>query len=214
MIGTAVCVEEFAPTTNDFGLVTLVIGSVNTVDFTAIDWSAGPYFIKVEVEVAGGTSYVETGTSQLLSVPYALHSQTAGNVFSGDYNDLDNTPDFTGWDDNASDDFDGDYNSLSNTPDLGLKLDTVNTDGWDKDESDDFDGEYSSLINAPDLKDSANWNDTFRVGNHGDAGYLTAEVDSSTINEIQNLSEVLTQNNDGVLFKLKILQIHQIIRTL
>jgi uncharacterized protein (TIGR02145 family) len=76
ILDTAVCKEEFTPTTNDFGLVTLAIGSINTTDFVAIDWSAGPYFVKVELDPAGGTSYVEMGTSQLLSVPYALHART------------------------------------------------------------------------------------------------------------------------------------------
>lgn len=82
--GTAVCVEEFSPLTNDFGLIVLEPGSVNTVEFHAIDWSAGPYFLKVEIDQTGGTSYTEMGTTQLLSVPYALHSESAGSL-SGDY---------------------------------------------------------------------------------------------------------------------------------
>ncbi|MDZ7738201.1 MAG: tail fiber domain-containing protein [Bacteroidales bacterium] len=75
--GSPVCIEEFSPATNAYGLVTLEIGSVNNVDFEAIDWSVGPYFLKVEIEQAGGTSYTEAGTTQLLSVPYALHAATA-----------------------------------------------------------------------------------------------------------------------------------------
>jgi uncharacterized protein (TIGR02145 family) len=82
--GTTVCEEEFNPTTNDFGLVTLAIGSVNTTDFAAIDWSDGPYFIKVELDPAGGTSYAEMGTSQLLSVPFALYAETVENVNDDD----------------------------------------------------------------------------------------------------------------------------------
>jgi hypothetical protein len=76
--GTAVCVEEFTPTTNDYGLVTLQIGSSNTTDFEAIDWSYQDYFVKVELDPEGGTSYTEMGTSQLLSVPYALYAKNAG----------------------------------------------------------------------------------------------------------------------------------------
>lgn len=82
--GSAVCVEEFTPTTNSFGLVTLSIGSLNTTDFAAIDWSDGPYFVKVELDPAGGTSYTEMGTTQLLSVPFALHSQTVENTDDAD----------------------------------------------------------------------------------------------------------------------------------
>jgi uncharacterized protein (TIGR02145 family) len=74
--GTAVCIEEYTPTTNDFGLVTLAIGSIDSADFSDIDWSTGPYFVKVELDVSGGTSYIEMGTSQLLSVPYALYART------------------------------------------------------------------------------------------------------------------------------------------
>lgn len=74
--GTSVCIEEFTPTTNAFGLVTLAVGSVNTTDFTAIDWSKGPYFIKIELLVPGKVTYSEMGTSQLLSVPYALYADS------------------------------------------------------------------------------------------------------------------------------------------
>lgn len=92
--GTEVYVETQTPTTNVNGLVTLEIGTGVVVvgDFKAIDWSSGPYFIKTETDPTGGTNYTITGTSQLLSVPYALHSKTAENTFSGDYNDLSNQP--------------------------------------------------------------------------------------------------------------------------
>jgi uncharacterized protein (TIGR02145 family) len=80
--GTAVYVETQEPTTNTNGLVSLEIGSGTVVsgDFTAIDWANGPYFIKTETDPTGGTSYSITGTSQLLSVPYALHAKTAESV--------------------------------------------------------------------------------------------------------------------------------------
>jgi uncharacterized protein (TIGR02145 family) len=84
--GTQVFIETHIVTTNAFGLVNLEIGSKNPSGFQNIDWSAGPYFIKMGVD---GT---EMGTSQLLSVPYALHAKTAENGFSGDYNDLKNKP--------------------------------------------------------------------------------------------------------------------------
>ena len=83
--GTAVYVETQEPTTNTNGLVSLEIGSGTVVsgDFTAIDWANGPYFIKTETDPTGGTSYSITGTSQLLSVPYALHAKTAETVTGG-----------------------------------------------------------------------------------------------------------------------------------
>jgi hypothetical protein len=77
--GAAVYVETFTPTTNANGLVTLEIGTGNIVsgDITTIDWENGPYFIKTETDPTGGTSYSLAGTTELMSVPYALHARKA-----------------------------------------------------------------------------------------------------------------------------------------
>jgi hypothetical protein len=79
--GTPVYVETHTPTTNANGLATIEIGagSIVTGTFAGIDWSAGPYFIKTETDPNGGTIYTITGTSQLLSVPYALYAKTAAS---------------------------------------------------------------------------------------------------------------------------------------
>lgn len=69
--GTEVFIETHNTVTNEFGLVNLEIGSINTSGFAAIDWTNGPYYLKVSVD---GT---EMGTSQLLSVPFALHAKSA-----------------------------------------------------------------------------------------------------------------------------------------
>jgi hypothetical protein len=76
--GTAVYVERHFPTTNASGLVSLEIGmgTVISGDFAAIDWANGSYFVKTETDVNGGASYTISGTSQLLTVPYALHAKT------------------------------------------------------------------------------------------------------------------------------------------
>ncbi len=78
-IGSAVYVETHSTSTNANGLVTLEIGSGSIIlgTFTGIDWSSGPYFLKTEIDVTGGTSYSITGVSQILSVPYALYAKTA-----------------------------------------------------------------------------------------------------------------------------------------
>jgi hypothetical protein len=75
--GTAVYVETQTPTTNANGLVSIEIGGGTVVsgNFSTIDWANGPYFVKTETDPTGGTSYSITGTSQLLSVPYALHAK-------------------------------------------------------------------------------------------------------------------------------------------
>jgi hypothetical protein len=79
--GTTVYQETFAPTTNTYGLVNLEIGSGSVVSgtFATIDWANGPYFIETAVDVTGGASYAVMGTSQLMSVPYALYAKTSGN---------------------------------------------------------------------------------------------------------------------------------------
>lgn len=77
--GSAVYQETQSPTSNINGLVSIEIGAGTVVSgtFAGIDWSAGPYFVKTETDPAGGTNYTITGTSQLLSVPYALHAGSA-----------------------------------------------------------------------------------------------------------------------------------------
>ena len=72
--GTAVYVERQFPTTNANGLASIEIGTGTIVSgsFSTINWANGPYFIKTETDINGGSSYTITGTSQLMSVPYAL----------------------------------------------------------------------------------------------------------------------------------------------
>jgi hypothetical protein len=88
--GTAVYTETQAPTTNANGLVSIEIGDGTVVigDFATIDWANGPYFIETETDPAGGTNYTITGTSQLLSVPFALHAKTA-ETFTGTITETD-----------------------------------------------------------------------------------------------------------------------------
>jgi hypothetical protein len=79
--GTVVYSEEQPVTTNQFGLFTLRVGAgINTTgDFSAIDWSNGPYYLETQMDADGGTAYQTMGNSQLLSVPYALYAANAGN---------------------------------------------------------------------------------------------------------------------------------------
>ena len=78
--GTVVYAETHTIDTNLNGLVSLEIGRGSTSDnFSTIDWSAGPYFIKTETDPTGGSSYTITGTSQLMSVPFALYANTSGS---------------------------------------------------------------------------------------------------------------------------------------
>ncbi len=79
--GIAVYVEKHTPTTNINGLATIEIGVGTVVSgvFSSIDWSNGPFFLKTETDPNGGSSYSITGTSELLSVPYALFAARSGS---------------------------------------------------------------------------------------------------------------------------------------
>ena len=83
--GTAVYVETQTPTTNANGLASIEIGGGTVVsgNFSTINWANGPYFIKTETDPTGGNNYTITGTSQLLSVPYALYAANAGTSSGG-----------------------------------------------------------------------------------------------------------------------------------
>lgn len=63
-------------TTNTFGLVNLIIGNNGTDSGSLqnIDWSLGPYYIKTELDETGGMNFHLMGTSQIMSVPFALYS--------------------------------------------------------------------------------------------------------------------------------------------
>jgi hypothetical protein len=80
--GAVVFSETHTKTTNSFGLFTLGIGSINSGVFTGLNWAAGPYFLEVSIDPAGGTSYTSVGTQQFMSVPYALYAETSGNAGS------------------------------------------------------------------------------------------------------------------------------------
>lgn len=92
--GIIVYREVHYDTTNSFGLVSLRVGHglVDTGIFGAIDWGGSSYFLEIELDENGGQQFISMGTQQLVSVPYALYSEKAGNVFSGEYSDLSNVP--------------------------------------------------------------------------------------------------------------------------
>ncbi|MCD4679822.1 MAG: tail fiber domain-containing protein, partial [Bacteroidales bacterium] len=84
--GTVVYSEAHLAHTNQFGLFNIGIGQggVLSGNFSAISWGAKVYFIKTEMDTSGGTSYSLMGTSQLMSVPYALYSENTANVNDAD----------------------------------------------------------------------------------------------------------------------------------
>ena len=89
-------IETQTTTTNNNGLATIEIGGGTPVTgtFAGINWGAGSHFIKTEIDPTGGSNYTISGTSQLLSVPYALYAGSSQNkgktsiVITGDITDV------------------------------------------------------------------------------------------------------------------------------
>jgi hypothetical protein len=80
--GPAVYEETHTATTNALGIVNLNIGEGTVVSgvFSGIDWGTNSYYVKIELDATGGTTYQHMGTSQLLSVPYALYAGAAAGA--------------------------------------------------------------------------------------------------------------------------------------
>ena len=80
--GASVYMEVHNTQTNEFGMVNVVIGEGTTVaDLSTTDWTAGPYFLDITV------NGVNLGSSPLLSVPYALFAESAGELSQGEPGD-------------------------------------------------------------------------------------------------------------------------------
>jgi len=169
--GTVSFSETHPKTTNSVGLVNLQIGSISTTEFSAIDWSNTPFFIRISVD---GTVM---GTSQLLSVPFALYSKKAGNYVETDpiffahpsfgisTSDISQWSLAYGWGNHA-----GLYKSISYLPDWNeLTNNPISTNTPLNDQL----LKYSSASNKWE-----NWT----------PNYITAEIDGSETNEIQTLS--------------------------
>lgn len=117
--GTVVYSERLTGTTNANGLFTMELGTGTVLSgtFNTINWPSGSYYLKTETDPAGGTAYTIAGTSQLLSVPYAMFAKSAGGVSGGTAFAIPYVNTFT----NA-----GNLFSLTNNGD-GVSLEGINT---------------------------------------------------------------------------------------
>jgi len=79
--GTTVYSEKFNVSTNDFGIANLNVGSGNALQgtFTSINWNTGSFFLKIDMDMNNGTNFQYMGTSQLLSVPFAMYATKSGS---------------------------------------------------------------------------------------------------------------------------------------
>jgi len=77
--GIVVYKETHVAATNTLGLFTVLIGqgtpTVGT--FATINWGTGTKFLQVELDPSGGSVFTDMGTTQLMSVPYALYAEKA-----------------------------------------------------------------------------------------------------------------------------------------
>lgn len=123
--GQVVWEEEHKATTNQFGLFTITIGEGNPVtgnttlpSFSKIAWNEASYFLEVLMDVNAGSNYLSIGTTQFMSVPYALYALNSGSSLPGPKGEKGDTGSAGAKGDNGSDGLKGDKG------DTGLKGDT------------------------------------------------------------------------------------------
>ena len=90
--GTVEWEELHYVTTDLFGLFTINIGEGNpnggaVSQFADINWSNGPFFLRIEMDVTGGSSFVTVGTNQLLSVPFSLYADQSEKAITATFAD-------------------------------------------------------------------------------------------------------------------------------
>lgn len=162
--GSSAYTETQTLSTNDYGVVSLNIGAGTLVsgNFSTISWGANIYFVKTELDINGGSTYVFMGTSQILSVPYALYSEKTGSSLS----DHDTSA----------------TNEIQNLSVVGnnLSISNGNTVALPPDAD-------SNPIN--ELQNLSITGDSLHITN-GNAVYLSGSIDldASPTNELQNLS--------------------------
>lgn len=79
--GTAVFTETQIDTTNQFGLVNVEIGALNNL--AIVSWGLGAKYLQVEVSINNTGTYTDMGSSQLISVPYALYAANSNSGPAG-----------------------------------------------------------------------------------------------------------------------------------
>lgn len=82
-VGNIVYQQTDTVVTDQMGLITVILGGGGSIiqgNFNTIPWGTGTKFLGIEVDPAGGTNYTNMGTTQMMSVPYALYAASAGST--------------------------------------------------------------------------------------------------------------------------------------
>ncbi len=180
--GTSVYSEIHRPVTNANGIVYVEIGAGES-DFSQIDWSAGQYFLKTEIDINGGENYSVVTVDQIHAVPYAYYADKAGNVpdLSGFITE-ETDPTVSSW---AKADTKPvyDYSEIANTPEIPTIPTNVSAFAND--------ANYITLSDIP-AQENADWNATSgpaQILNKptavsaftNDIGYLTSYTETQTL---------------------------------
>ena len=78
--GNVVWQESQTVVSNNVGIIVTALGG--TTQLTSVDWGSGAKFLQVEMDITGGTNFIDMGTQQMMSVPYALYAETSGSVIN------------------------------------------------------------------------------------------------------------------------------------
>jgi hypothetical protein len=192
--GTEVYWETHPAHTNSFGLINLKIGSIRTGLLDLINWAAGPYYLKVEVDTK------DMGTTQLISVPFAFYAEKAGNGFSGVYNDLTGKPNLGIYLTSETDPVFG--ASVAKNITAGNVSNWNTAYGWGNHSLAGYlttqishadvlvDGDFTvnglmrrtaAGVYSTVTDNSTNWNTAYSWGNHALSGYLTSQISHADV---------------------------------
>ena len=163
--------ESHTKTTNNLGLFKLEIGGGTVIsgDLSSINWGVGTYSLKIDIDFAGGSDYLPIGSSQILSVPYALHAESANNVDDADADPANEIQSLS---------IDGTTLSISGGNSVNLPA----SGGGSGD--DDPNNEIQDLSSS---KSGSQLSLAISKGGGG-TSFSVSDADSSTTNEIQSLS--------------------------
>jgi hypothetical protein len=77
--GTVVYNEEHSLTSSEYGVLSLQVGGGTLIsgDMATITWGEHEYYLEVSIDTAQTGTFTTLSTTQLLSVPYALHARSA-----------------------------------------------------------------------------------------------------------------------------------------